>query len=100
MGFVHYLKSYLPHLDLPFKMQYFLVPMIFVIEIFGHGIKAVILAVPLFANMFGGPMVLAVILLFIVMARNSSRDLFCPITGPCKLGGAELSSVGLLAAFT
>ncbi len=99
MGFVHYLKSYLPHLDLPFKMQYFLVPMIFVIEIFGHGIKAVILAVRLFANMFAGHMVLAVILLFIVMARNTAWYLFWPITGASILGVAALSLLELLVGF-
>src|SRR5713226_2272188 len=39
MGFGRYLKSYIPHMELPFGLGYFLVPMIFGIEIFGHFIK-------------------------------------------------------------
>jgi F-type H+-transporting ATPase subunit a len=99
MGFVHYLQSYIPHLDLPFKMQYFLVPMIFGIELFGHVIKAIILAVRLFANMFAGHMVLAVILLFIVMAKNTAWYLFWPITGVSVMGVAALSLLELLVGF-
>ena len=46
--------------------------MIVVIEMFGHFIKAFVLAVRLFANMFAGHLVLAFILSFIVMAKNTS----------------------------
>ena len=52
MGPYKYLKSYFPHLEVPFGMSYLLVPMIFVIEILGHFIKTFVLAVRLFANMF------------------------------------------------
>ena len=41
--------------------------MIFVIELFGTVIKSGVLAVRLFANMFAGHMVLAMILFFIYM---------------------------------
>ncbi len=99
MGFGRYLKSYIPHMELPFGLGYFLVPMIFGIEIFGHGIKAVILAVRLFANMFAGHTVLAVILLFIVMARNTAWYLFWPVTGVSVLGVAALSLLELLVGF-
>ena len=99
MGFGHYLKSYIPHMDLPFGLGYFLVPMIFGIEIFGHFIKAIILAVRLFANMFAGHTVLAVILLFIVMARSTAWYLFWPVTGVSVLGVAALSLLELLVGF-
>src|SRR5207253_1683393 len=72
MGVGHYLKSYVPHLEVPYKLNYFIVPMIVLIEALGNFIKAFVLAVRLFANMFAGHTVLAVILLFIVMAKDTA----------------------------
>jgi F-type H+-transporting ATPase subunit a len=99
MGPVHYLKSYAPHMDVPFGMGYLLIPMIVAIEIIGHFIKAFVLAVRLFANMFAGHTVLATILLFIVMARFTQWYLFWPITIGSVLGVTALSLLELFVAF-
>ncbi len=100
MGLVHYLKSYVPHLgELPFGMGYLLIPMIVGIEAFGNLIKAIILAVRLFANMFAGHTVLAVILLFIAMAKHTAWYLFWPVTFTSVLGVAALSLLELLVGF-
>ena len=102
MGVGPYLKSYVPHLDVPFGMGYFLVPMIVFIEAFGNVIKACVLAVRLFANMFAGHTVLAVILLFIVMVKPENPSgwlLFVPVTLSSVIGVTLLSLLELLVAF-
>jgi F-type H+-transporting ATPase subunit a len=73
--------------------------MIFVIELFGTGIKAVILAVRLFANMFAGHLVLATILTFIYMAGTASFALWGTITVASVLGNVALSLLELFVAF-
>ncbi|MBM4068395.1 MAG: F0F1 ATP synthase subunit A [Planctomycetes bacterium] len=99
MGPAHYLKSYVPHIDVPFGMGYILIPMIVVIEVIGNFIKAFVLAVRLFANMFAGHTVLAVILLFIVMVKDQSWFLFWPITVASVVGVTALSLLELFVAF-
>jgi F-type H+-transporting ATPase subunit a len=94
-GPVHYLKSYYPHIDAPGGAAIGL--FIAFMEIMGHGIKAFVLAVRLFANIFAGHTVLAVILTFIVMARNSS--LFWPISFGSVLFIVVLSFLELFIAF-
>jgi F-type H+-transporting ATPase subunit a len=99
MGFGGYLKSYLPHIDVPFGMGYLLIPGIAAIEIFGHFIKAFVLAVRLFANMLGGHTVLSVILLFIIMVKDQALYLSAPITMASVLGVTALSLLELFVAF-
>jgi F-type H+-transporting ATPase subunit a len=99
MGFVHYWQAMWPHIDVPFGMGYFLKPMIFVIEMFGTIIKAGVLAVRLFANMFAGHTVLAMILGFVVLAGNAAPLLWTGITGASVLGVAALSLLELFVAF-
>jgi len=99
MGPLGYVKSYIPHIEIPFGMGYLLIPMIVVIEIIGHFIKAFVLAVRLFANMFAGHTVLAVILLFIVMARGAPDYIAWPITIGSVLGVTLLSLLELFVAF-
>lgn len=99
MGMGHYLKSYIPHVDVPPLLAIFLIPMITVIEVFGNIIKGVVLALRLFANMLAGHTVLAVILLFIVMARETSWFLFWPITFGSVLFVVALSLLELFVAF-
>ncbi len=67
-GPIHYVKSYYPHIDAPGGA--FIGIFIAGIEIFGHFIKGFVLAVRLFANIFAGHTVLAVILSFVVMAKS------------------------------
>jgi F-type H+-transporting ATPase subunit a len=100
MGPVGYVKSHIPHIHgVPFVLSIFLVPGIVAIEILGHFIKAFVLAVRLFANMLAGHTVLAVILLFIVMARDESLFLWAPITAGSVLGVTALSLLELFVAF-
>ncbi|GIW83063.1 MAG: hypothetical protein KatS3mg105_4870 [Gemmatales bacterium] len=97
MGPVQYVKSHAPHLDGAIAVV--LVPGIVAIEIMGHFIKATILAVRLFANLFAGHMVLAMLLLFIVMAKDAGWYLFWPITITSVLGVAALSLLELFVSF-
>jgi F-type H+-transporting ATPase subunit a len=100
MGLVHYVKSYWPHMEIPFGMGYVLKPMIFIIEILGNFIKAGVLAVRLFANMFAGHTVLAVILLFILAAGHSGLGaLWVSVTVGSVLGVVALSLLELFVAF-
>jgi F-type H+-transporting ATPase subunit a len=99
MGPGHYLLSYWPHMEIPFGMGLILKPMIFAIEILGNFIKAFVLAVRLFANMFAGHTVLSMILLFIVMARNAGVGLWATITVGSVLGVVALSLLELFVAF-
>jgi F-type H+-transporting ATPase subunit a len=99
MGPVHYLESYVPHTGLPFLAGLPLVFLIVVIEVFGHFIKAFVLAVRLFANMLGGHTVLAVILGFITMSSHAGVGLFLPITIASVLGVVALSLLELFVAF-
>ena len=71
MGPVGFLKAQVPHMDLPTPIAVFLVPMIFVIEIFGLLVKHFVLAVRLLANMLAGHIVLAVIIAFIWVSKDS-----------------------------
>jgi F-type H+-transporting ATPase subunit a len=98
MGFVPYVKSQWPPMDVPFPLNLFLKPMIFVIEIFGTVIKSGVLAVRLFANMFAGHMVLAMILIFITEA-TASWVLWGGVTFASVLGVTALSLLELFVAF-
>src|SRR5207245_3433508 len=83
----------------PLLIGVFLIPMSAAIEIMGHFIKAFVLAVRLFANMLAGHTVLAVILLFIVMAQGTSWYMFWPITVGSIVGVTLLSLLELFVAF-
>jgi len=73
--------------------------LICVIEIVGTFIKSGVLAIRLFANMFAGHTVLAVIMLFIVMAANAALGLWVSITVSSVLGVVALSLLELFVAF-
>lgn len=99
MGLKHYFQSYIPHIDIPFGMGYFVVPLIAGIEFMGNFIKAFVLAVRLFANIFAGHVVLAFIMVFIVMAKHEIPVLFWTVTSSSVLGVAALSLLELFVAF-
>lgn len=65
MGLLGFLKAQAPHMDLHPAMAIFLVPGIWLIEMFGLLVKHFVLCVRLFANMFAGHLVLAVFTGFI-----------------------------------
>ena len=73
--------------------------MIVVIEVVGNFIKAFVLAVRLFANMFAGHTVLAVILFFIIMSKDAAWYLAGSITLASVLGVTALSLLELFVAF-
>jgi F-type H+-transporting ATPase subunit a len=76
LGPVGYVKSFIPTLqadNLPMKifLTVFIVPLIAVIEFAGSILRAGILAIRLFANLFAGHVALAVILAFAVAAGGA-----------------------------
>jgi F-type H+-transporting ATPase subunit a len=99
MGLGHYLATFWPHVDVPFPLNLFIVPLLAVIELIGILVRNAVLAVRLFANMFAGHMVLATILIFIYAARNTSTGLWCVITLSSVLGILALSLLELFIAF-
>jgi F-type H+-transporting ATPase subunit a len=72
---------------------------IFVIDLVGTVIKGSVLAVRLFANMFAGHTVLAMILSFIIVAANAAPLLWGSITVSSVLAVAALSLLELFVAF-
>jgi F-type H+-transporting ATPase subunit a len=95
----HYLKSHYPHIEAPLGLGPPIALFIVFIELLGHFIKAFVLAVRLFANMFAGHLVLAFILTFIVLARNTPIYLFAPITLGSVFMVTALSLLELFIAF-
>lgn len=86
-----------PHMDLPLLMKIVIVPMLVILEIAGLLIKHCILAVRLLANMFGGHLVLAMIVGFIpAMARSL---LWYGVTPLALFGGTAVGMLELFVAF-
>ena len=98
LGAIGFWVGIVPHMDVPKPILLFLWPLMFVIEVAGLVIRHVVLAVRLFANMFAGHVVLAVILGFILMAR-SAGFLWYPVTGASVVGIILLSLLELFVAF-
>lgn len=96
-GVMGYIKTYIPNVEAPKVISVLLVPMIFVIEVMGAFIKCFVLAVRLFANIMAGHLVLAFIMLFIVMAKDSW--VFYMVAPASVLGVVALSLLELFVAF-
>jgi F-type H+-transporting ATPase subunit a len=86
-----------PPMDLPLLLKIPLVPMILVLEIVGLVIKHCILAVRLLANMYGGHLVLAMILGFI--PAMAASWLWGGVTILAVFGGTAISMLELFVAF-
>ena len=71
MGVVGFFVAQVPHMDLPPALAIVIKPMIWVIEVVGLFMKHIVLAIRLFANMFAGHLVLAVLLAFIGVTFES-----------------------------
>jgi F-type H+-transporting ATPase subunit a len=97
MGLTGYWLGLVPHLDVPWLLKLFLWPLMFIIELAGLLIKHTVLAVRLFANMFAGHVVLAVILGFILVAETWKSFVF--VMPASVLGAATLSLLELFVAF-
>lgn len=97
MGFAGFLKAQVPSMDLPPAMKMVLVPLMFVIEIFGLFVKHAVLAIRLFANMFAGHLVLAIFVGFLGVLAGTL--LFYPLTPVVVLGTIAFSAMELFVAF-
>jgi len=101
LGPIGFLKGQVPHMDLPLAIAVVLLPLLFVIEIFGLFMKHFVLSIRLMANMFAGHVVLVVIMSFIVQVAGTWMALF---VWPAALFGATFISllelfVALLQAY-
>lgn len=97
LGVAGFWKAQVPHMDLPPSLKIFLVPMIFVIEVFGLLVKHGVLAVRLLANMMAGHVVLAVIVAFIAASAQSLW--WWGVMPASVLGATALSLLELFVAF-
>jgi F-type H+-transporting ATPase subunit a len=84
-------------MDVPGPLKYFLVPLVWLIEVAGLFIKHSVLAIRLFANIMAGHTVLGVLLAFIVGAAGTS--LFYPVMAGSVFGQVFVSFLELLFAF-
>jgi F-type H+-transporting ATPase subunit a len=99
IGTALYARSLWPHIEVPYVGWLFSL-FIFVIELFSTCIKSGVLAVRLFANMFAGHMVLAVILIFIYTAAKSGAALlFGGVAVASVVGVVALSLLEIFVAF-
>jgi F-type H+-transporting ATPase subunit a len=91
-GFGGFLKSLVPHMDLPGPIAIVLLPMIWVIEAGGLLIKHGVLAIRLFANIMAGHTVLGVFLSFIAVSEGLMWGLVMPasVLGQVTIGMLEL----------
>jgi len=97
LGPVGYWTGQVPSMDLPLPLAILLKPMIFMIEVVGLIIKHFVLSVRLFANMFAGHLVLAVLIAFVAVGWHSW--LIMGIAPASILGAALLSILELFVAF-
>lgn len=97
LGFMGFLKAQVPHMDLPGPLAVFLVPMIFIIELFGLFIKHTVLAIRLLANMVAGHIVLAVIVAFIFVTQQTL--IWWGVMPVSIVGATALSLLELFVAF-
>jgi F-type H+-transporting ATPase subunit a len=99
MGFGHYVQTLWPHIDVPFGLGYVLKPLIFVLELIGVLVRNAVLAVRLFANMLAGHILLAMILIFIVVATDAGPLLWSTITVSSLAGVIAISFLEIFVAF-
>jgi F-type H+-transporting ATPase subunit a len=99
IGVIRYTKAMWPPIEVPYVGWLFSLG-IFCIELVSSFIKSGVLAVRLFANMFAGHTVLAVILLFILTAaQGGNRWLLGGVSVASVLGVVALSLLELFVAF-
>jgi len=92
-GFMGYMKTFIPHVELPTVPKLMIMVVLFVLEILGAFIRATVLAIRLFANMLAGHTVLVIILSFIEFAVVAGAS-------GLMVGGITVSSVGLVLALS
>lgn len=96
-GFMGYMKTFIPHIEMNDPVMKVLGPPIlvgmFFLEILGAFIRALVLAVRLFANMLAGHTVLVIILSFVQFAVKAGA-------GEFVIWGVTFSSLGLVLALS
>ncbi|NCY03218.1 MAG: ATP synthase F0 subunit A [Planctomycetia bacterium] len=98
-GFLGFFGNQVPSMDLPLPIAIVLKPMIFLIEMLGLGIKHLILAVRLLANMVAGHLVLLGIMGMISAAASYSLGMWATVTGISVVSSALFSVLELFVAF-
>jgi F-type H+-transporting ATPase subunit a len=98
-GFLGFFKNQVPSMDLPLPLAILLKPMIFAIEMLGLGIKHLILAVRLLANMVAGHLVLLGIMGLISAAATYSMGMWATVTGISVVSCTLFSLLELFVAF-
>jgi F-type H+-transporting ATPase subunit a len=98
-GFLGFFANQVPSMDLPLPLAILLKPMIFAIEMVGLGIKHLILAVRLLANMVAGHLVLLGIMGLISAAATYSMGLWATVTGISVVSCTLFSVLELFVAF-
>lgn len=99
LGAVGFWKAQVPHMDLPGAISPVMNAFIFLIEVFGLFVKHGVLAIRLFANMFAGHVVLAVLLGFISVSAESSAALWGGVTTASVVAASLISLLELFVAF-
>lgn len=99
LGAVGFWKAQVPHMDLPGAISPVMNVFIFLIEVFGLFVKHGVLAIRLFANMFAGHVVLAVLLGFISVSAESSAALWGGVTTASVVAASLISLLELFVAF-
>jgi len=97
LGILGFWKAQVPHMGLPIALAIPLIPLIFVIEVVGLFIKHVMLALRLLANMFGGHVVLAVLMSFIALTASSA--VWWGVMPATVLGCTAMNMLELFVAF-
>ncbi|MDR3109497.1 MAG: F0F1 ATP synthase subunit A [Planctomycetaceae bacterium] len=98
-GAIGFWLGLVPHIDLPIYLMVILKPMLFVIEVASYMIKFGVLAIRLWANMFGGHVVLAVFVGFIAAAADSAFYVWGSVTIISIAVSLAISLLELLVAF-
>lgn len=82
-GFIGYLKSFVPSgvREMPAFGRFTLGPFIFVLEIVGHFLRPLTLAVRLYANMFAGGIILGIFGIFMILGAKQLGALGITMTG-------------------
>ncbi len=95
-GVVHFWTGLVPRMDVPLVMKVPLWVMMFFLELLGLVVRHAILAVRLFANMFAGHLVLAVVVGFIAM--TAPMLVWYGVAPASVLGAVALSLLELMVA--
>jgi F-type H+-transporting ATPase subunit a len=96
-GVVHFWANMCPPMPLPMAMKLIFVPLIWTLEVTGTLIRYAVLAARLLANMYGGHLVLAIILGFIPALAGSMW--WYGVTPVVVVGATALSLLELFFAF-